>query len=98
MLSEILPYLGIPSNENSSDSSSSDNLIVVPDVRNKTVSEAEKILKNSGFSTKTYVNGDANNTLVVDQTPKPGVSLSKILLLYFMEKEMTLLLLLQFQI
>lgn len=77
MLSEILPYLGIPSNENSSDSSSSDNLIVVPDVRNKTVSEAEKILKNSGFSTKTYVNGDANNTLVVDQTPKPGVSLSK---------------------
>lgn len=77
MLSEILPYLGIPSNENSSDSPSSDNLIVVPDVRNKTVSEAEKILKNSGFSTKTYVNGDANNTLVVDQTPKPGVSLSK---------------------
>lgn len=77
MLSEILPYLGIPSNENSSDSSSSNNLIVVPDVRNKTVSEAEKILKNSGFSTKTYVNGDANNTLVVDQTPKPGVSLSK---------------------
>ena len=77
MLSEILPYLGIPSNENSSDSYSSDNLIVVPDVRNKTVSEAEKILKNSGFSTKTYVNGDANNTLVVDQTPKPGVSLSK---------------------
>lgn len=77
MLSEILPYLGIHSNENSSDSSSSDNLIVVPDVRNKTVSEAEKILKNSGFSTKTYVNGDANNTLVVDQTPKPGVSLSK---------------------
>lgn len=77
MLSEILPYLGIPSNENSSDSSSSDNLIVVPDVRNKTVSEAEKILKNSGFSIKTYVNGDANNTLVVDQTPKPGVSLSK---------------------
>lgn len=77
MLSEILPYLGIPSNENSSNNSSSDNLIVVPDVRNKTVSEAEKILKNSGFSTKTYVNGDANNTLVVDQTPKPGVSLSK---------------------
>jgi stage V sporulation protein D (sporulation-specific penicillin-binding protein) len=77
MLSEILPYLGIPSNENSSNNSSSDNLIVVPDVRNKTVSEAEKILKNSGFSTKTYVNGDANNTLVVDQTPKPGISLSK---------------------
>lgn len=84
MLSEILPYLGIPSNEDSSSNSSSDNLIVVPDIRNKTVAEAEKILKNSGFTTKTYVKGDANNTLVVDQMPKPGVSLSKnsIIVLY----------------
>ena len=84
MLSEILPYLGIPSNEDSSSNSSSDNLIVVPDIRNKTVAEAEKVLKNSGFTTKTYVKGDANNTLVVDQMPKPGVSLSKnsIIVLY----------------
>ena len=84
MLSEILPYLGIPSNEDSSSNSSSDNLIVVPDIRNKTVAEAEKVLKNSGFTTKTYVKGDANNTLVVDQMPKPGVSLYKnsIIVLY----------------
>lgn len=84
MLSEILPYLGIPSNEDSSSNSSSDNLIVVPDIRNKTVAEAEKVLKNSGFTTKTYVKGNANNTLVVDQMPKPGVSLSKnsIIVLY----------------
>lgn len=84
MLSEILPYLGIPSSEDSSNSSSSDNLIVVPDIRNKTITEAEKILKNAGFITKTYVNGDANNTLVVDQMPKPGMSLAKnsIIILY----------------
>ena len=84
MLSEILPYLGIPSTEDSSSSTSSDNSIVVPDVRNKTVAEAEKILKNAGFTTKTYVSGDANNILVSDQTPKPGSSLSKnsIIVLY----------------
>lgn len=76
MLSEILPYLGIPSTEDSSSNDSSSN-ITVPDVRNKTVAEAEKTLKNAGFTVKTYVKGDANNTLVVDQTPKPGSSLTK---------------------
>ena len=76
MLSEILPYLGIPSTETNTDTSSS-NSIIVPDVRNKTVAEAEKTLKNAGFTTKTYVNGDSNSLLVVDQTPKPGSYLSK---------------------
>lgn len=84
MLSEILPYLGIPSDETSSSDTNSDNLITVPDIRNKTVAEAEKALKNAGFQTKTYVNGDANTILVKDQTPKPGISLSKnsIIILY----------------
>ena len=83
MFSEILPYLEIPSSDTSLDTSSSD-LIIVPDVRNKTVAEAEKILKNSGFKTKSYANGDSNNLLVVDQTPKPGAYLKKnsIIVLY----------------
>lgn len=84
MLSEILPYLGIPSDENTSSSTNSSNYITVPDVRNKTVSEAEKILKEAGFSTKVYVDGDPNTILVEDQTPKPGNSLPKdsIIILY----------------
>lgn len=84
MLSEILPYLGIPSDEDTSSSSNSSNYITVPDVRNKTVSEAEKILKEAGFSTKVYVDGDPNTVLVEDQTPKPGNSLPKnsIIVLY----------------
>ena len=75
MLSEILPYLGIVS-DSTSDSNSS-NYITVPNVKNKTVAEAEKTLKNSGFKVKTYVNGDANTVLVEDQNPKPGSSLPK---------------------
>ena len=82
MLSEILPYLGIPSTDTQIEDTS--NLITVPDVRNKTVTEAEKILKDAGFTVKTYVNGDANSVLVSDQTPKPGASLAKnsIIILY----------------
>ena len=34
-------------------------------------------IKNAGFTTKIYVNGDKNSILVEEQTPKPGVSLSK---------------------
>ncbi len=84
MLSEILPYLGIPSSEDTSSNTNANNYIIVPDIRNKTVAEAEKTLKSAGFTTKSYVSGDANNTLVVEQTPKPGSYLSKnsIIILY----------------
>ena len=84
ILSEVLPYLGIPSDQDSSNSNNPANSIVVPDIRNKTVAEAEKILQASGFNTKIYVNGDPNTILVQDQTPKPGNSLSKgsIIVLY----------------
>lgn len=84
MLSEILPYLGIPSDEDASSSSNASSAITVPDIRNKTVAEAEKILKNAGFTTKTYIDGDPNTLLVENQTPKPGSSLSKdsIIILY----------------
>ena len=82
MLTEILPYLEIPSTDTETEDTS--NLITVPDIRNKTVAEAQKILENLGFKVKTYVEGDVNSTLVSDQTPKPGASLQKnsIIVLY----------------
>lgn len=75
MLTEILPYLGIPSDANST--SSTDNLITVPDVRNKTITEAEKALKGIGLSSKISTTNDKNSTLVIDQVPKPGTALLK---------------------
>lgn len=82
MLTEILPYLGIPSTD--TDSSSSSDTITVPNVKEKTVAEAKKTLESSGFKVKTYVKGDANNILVADQNPKPGSNLSKnsVIILY----------------
>ena len=81
MLTEILPYLGIPSDEESTDD---EDLITVPEVRNKTITEAEKILADAGFTTKISTSNDKNSTVVVDQVPKPGVSLSEgsIIMLY----------------
>mgnify|MGYP001164423499 FL=1 len=75
VLSEILPYLGIPSNDedNSTDTSKSDNSISLPDVRNKTASEAKKILENAGLNVS--ISGDQSK-IVSDQVPKPGTSLS----------------------
>ena len=76
MLTEILPYLGVPSNEKQN-TEKTDDLITVLDIRNKTITEAEKILNNLGLKTKINTTNDKNSTIVVDQVPKPGVALSK---------------------
>lgn len=70
ILSEVLPYLGIPSS--SSIVASSEEMMTVPDIRNKTVSEAKKVLEKAGFEVEVSGNLDQ---LVSDQTPKPGTSL-----------------------
>lgn len=87
MLAEILPYLGLTSSnaQTSTDTVEEDtSYATVPDIRNKTVTEAEKLLKQAGFTTKVNISGDKNSTLVTDQTPKPGSSIPKgsIIVLY----------------
>ena len=74
MLAEILPNLNVPSEIEEIENG---GLISVPDVRNKTIAEAEKVLKNAGFNVKVDTNNDKNISLVVDQMPKPGVQLLK---------------------
>ena len=83
MLSEILPHLGIVSDADK-DSSSETTSIKLPDVTNKTVTEAKKILTAAGVTAKITTNGDANSLLVKDQVPKSGTSLNKgaIVMLY----------------
>lgn len=67
ILEEVLPYLGVTSDE--ANINSSDNSVTVPDVTNKTVTEAEKILANAGFKTSISFDGDKNSTLVSTQVP-----------------------------
>ena len=82
ILSEVLPYLGVTSDE--ANVNSADNKITVPDVTNKTISEAEKILKNAGFTTFLSENCDKNSTLVSTQVPSPKTTVAKdsIVMLY----------------
>lgn len=75
MLSEILPYMNVPSDA-THDNDNSENLITLPNIKDKTVAEAEKVLKNSGFSNiKIVCSGDSNTSLVAEQVPKPGSKL-----------------------
>lgn len=73
ILSEILPYLGVPSDDLTQTTSTQLETVAVPDVRNKTVAEAKKVLENAGFTVK--ASGNDTSLLVTDQVPKPGTSL-----------------------
>ncbi len=75
ILSEVLPYLGVASNNNPSTNTTSTKTSPLPDVRNKTISEAKSILKDAGFNVKITGAEDENSTLIIDQVPKPGVTL-----------------------
>jgi len=75
ILSEVLPYLGIPSDDLTDNSSDELNTIAVPDVRNKTVAEAKKALENVGFTA--IISGSDTSVIVTDQVPKPGTYLVK---------------------
>ncbi len=74
ILSEVLPYLGVASDDLSqSDASDSLTTTVLQDVRNKTVAEAKKILEDAGFTCN--FSGTDTSQIVTDQVPKPGTSL-----------------------
>lgn len=77
ILSEVLPYLGIPSKNSSTDTqvtqtTSKDKKITLHDVTNKTASEAKKLLEDQGFKCSFSCGQDA---IITEQIPKQGTSL-----------------------
>ena len=94
MLTEILPYIGLTSTDISNASvnvseSNNSSSVTVPDIRNKTLTEAKKILNQVGLKYNYSVNGDENSLLVTDQTPSAGTTLTpnSIVCLYTEENE-----------
>lgn len=77
IMSEVLPYLGIPTNDTKVETTTTNKSIAVQDVTNKTVAEAKKFLKESGFNVSVSLSGDENNTLVSEQVPKSGIYLEE---------------------
>ena len=67
ILSEVLPYLGIASDEASISSGSKQ--VTIPNIVNKTITEAEKLLKSLGLNVVISCDGDKNSTLVTTQVP-----------------------------
>lgn len=70
ILTEVLPYLDIPSNN--SESSSTEELITVPNVENKTYAEAKKIIEDAGLTFKCDGKSDE---IIKEQMPKSGTQL-----------------------
>ncbi len=71
ILKEVLPYLQIPAD---SSSSSKSNTINLPDVTNRTVAEAKKMLQKAGFVCSTSADEDE---IVTEQFPVKGSALLK---------------------
>lgn len=69
ILNEVLPYMQVPTD---STYSANTEKITLPDVTNKTVGKAKKILEEAGFTVST--NG-ANEDVITEQVPKKGTSL-----------------------
>lgn len=63
--------------------------ILVPDIRGKSVKEAQKILQDRGFKYELPMNDKNEDVPVLDQTPKPGVNLieKSVILLYTQQKD-----------
>ena len=77
VLSEVLPYMEIPSNNTAitttpTDAHNSLQTITLPDVQGKTTAQAIKILEEAGFKCDT---NNADDVVVSEQVPKPGASL-----------------------
>lgn len=70
ILSEVLPYLGISHDKIDVSTSSSNSTVTIPNVENKTVAEAQKILTNAGFRCEFSIKGNKNEILVTDQVPR----------------------------
>ena len=70
ILSEVLPYLEIPSD--TTDSDSSEETITLSNVKNKTVAEAKKIIEKQGFECE--ISG-ADDDIVSEQMPVAGTQL-----------------------
>lgn len=87
ILSEVLPYLGISPDIEDVSTTSSTSIKTVPNVENKTVAEAQKILTNSGFRCEFSLTGNKNSVLVTDQVPSAGTKLSSdsLIMLYTAE-------------
>jgi len=89
LVEDVLDYLGVERRYTEKDMETMIQEVYVPEVRNMTVAQAAKKLKEFGLGYK--VEGDAGNqdAVVVEQTPKPDASIPQksVIILYTYKPE-----------
>lgn len=77
IVEDTLNYLGVERRYNENDLKKMAEEVKVPDIRNRKVEEAKKILKDQGLEWKIEGDNKANDAVIKEQTPKAGVSIAK---------------------
>lgn len=77
ILTEVLPYMGIASENSDTSAAVTTNIKTkkVPDVTNKTITEAKKNLENLGFKVEVPEGANNNSDLVTEQMPAKDASI-----------------------
>lgn len=75
VISEVLNHLEVQPDEEGNAENNNTSSVLIPELRNKTIAEAEKQLNDIGVKFELSGNEDKNTTLIIDQVPKPGVSI-----------------------
>lgn len=79
MLSEILPYMGIASNNSDTKGAVTTTVktTTIPNVKNKTLTEAKKSLENLGFKVISEDTEKSNSVLVTEQVPNEDTKVTE---------------------
>ncbi|NJD02298.1 MAG: PASTA domain-containing protein, partial [Ruminiclostridium sp.] len=88
LIEDVLNYLQVERRYTEEDLKSIAKEVLVPEVRNMTVEEAVKSLKQQGLAYKLEGNGN-NKSMVLEQIPKPDASIpqNSVVLLYTYKPE-----------
>lgn len=91
IVEDTLNYLEVERRYTEKDKEMLAEEVFVPDIRDKTIDEAKKILKDCGLEYKIEGENIDTGTVIKEQTPKPGVAIAKksvvIVYTYTPEKE-----------
>ena len=77
IVEETLNYLGVERRYSEKDLDMIAEEVYVPDVRDKSISDAKKLLKQLGLQYRVEGEDYDDSTVIKDQTPKPGALLAK---------------------
>lgn len=77
VIEQTLKYLDIEPKYTEEEKEELESAVEVPDVRNKTILEASKILSDFGFKYNTEPPNIGENATVIDQFPTPGTKVTK---------------------